>query len=91
MMAKDTSWNLIQNGDRKLKWPRREGKELPQMKMARIEKSLAELSAEDTRIRHGDRNQPLLTDLSLGARLPLPPPRTPEVSSQEMLTNGTLT
>lgn len=91
MMAKDTSWNLIQNGDRKLKWPRREGKELPQMKMARIEKSLAELSAEDTRIRHGDRNQPLMTDLSLGARLPLPPPRTPEVSSQEMLTNGTLT
>lgn len=91
MMAKDTSWNLIQNGDRKLKWPRREGKELPQMKMARIERSLAELSAEDTRIRHGDRNQPLLTDLSLGARLPLPPPRTPEVSSQEMLTNGTLT
>ena len=91
MMAKDTSWNLIQNGDRKLKWPRREGKELPQMKMARTERSLAELSAEDTRIRHGDRNQPLLTDLSLGARLPLPPPRTPEVSSQDMLTNGTLT
>ena len=91
MMAKDTSWNLIQNGDRKLKWPRREGKEWPQMKMARIEKSLAELSAEDTRIRHGDRNQPLMTDLSLGARLPLPPPRNPEVSSQDMLMNGTLT
>ena len=45
------------------------------MKMARIKRSLVELSAEDTGISYGDGNQPLLTDLSLGARLPLPPPR----------------
>lgn len=91
MMAKDTSWNLIQNGDRRLKWPRREGKELPQVKMARVKRSLAELSAEDTGIRYGDGNQPLLTDLSLGARLPLPSPRNPEVFSQDTLKKGTLT
>ena len=61
------------------------------MQMARIKRSLAELSAEDTGIRYGDGNQPLLTDISLGARLPLPPPRNPEVSSQDMLMNGTFT
>ena len=59
--------------------------------MARVKRSLAELSVEDIGISYGDGNKPLLTDLSLGARLPLLPPRSPEVSSQDMLKKGTLT
>lgn len=83
--------NLIQDGDRRLKWPRREGKEMSRMKVARM-KSPAKLSAEDPGIGNGDGNQPLLTAHSLGTRLPLPPPRSPEASfSQHTLKKGTLT
>lgn len=83
--------NLIQDGDRRLKWPRREGKEMSWMKVARMKRSPAKLSAEDPGIRNGDGNQPLLTAHSLGTRLPLPPPRSPEVFSQDTLKKGTLT
>ena len=62
------------------------------MKVARIKRSPAKLSAEDPGIRNGDGNQPLLLAHGLGTRLPVPPPRSPEASSsRDTLRKGTLT